>query len=512
VAGTSRPARSHQSSVQGYLAALHLPLIVILFSLIVGGFLLGFGLRPGTDKPPVVPDFPIQLNIYQIGSSPSAISIDETLMQQTPSIVQLQIDLFGSFSARGKVRWNLTTESLQSQPHVCQPDDPYNYLGTVRPNPFTDKSTGLILGSQTFTRSAIAKFVGRRMPGTASNTFGLSGQSLSAIPANTMGPLGEINLCWSRHAPIEFDGQYAAAAIPPVNILPVSNRRFSLTVTQSLYLANPLESAQPITSGYSLQAGPLPTGTDSFGWRWSSNQSNPIQLTAVSISRAQHESYLGFVSGVMFGIAAAALVAFLQETVGPVRRRRIERIARADEEAPITTTGKLVWLAVTALSLLIIVGPAVFLAVRPTSTAVPTFTSSNDVHPQSSVLVIDNCYDIGRIEPVSVLIACADGNVEMEGLSWSSWGSRMAFGTGIVDVNNCEPDCADGTFIAYPIRVKLSEPIRAESGELYFTHIRLFYLNRKPANPDLQVFNVCSTLASLPYIPVCSANQQSTGF
>ncbi len=514
MAGTSRAARSHQSSFQGYLAALHLPLVVILFSLIVGGFLLGFGLRPGTDKPPAVPDFPIQLHVYQLGSSPwpSAISVDETLMQKTPSIVQLQIDLFGSFSTRGKVQWNLTTNSLQSQPHLCQPDDPYNYLGTVHPNPFADKLTGLILGSRRFTPSAIANFVGRRMPGTASNTFGLSGQSLGEIPANTISPLGEINLCWNRHAPIAFDGQYAAAAIPSVDILSFGNHRASLTVTQSLYFANPLESTQSITPEYALQAGPLPTGTDSFGWHWSSNQSNLIQLTAISITRSQHESYLGFVSGVMFGIAAGALVAFLQETVGPVRRRRIERRTRADEEAPTTTTGKLVWPAITALSLLIIAGPTVFLAVRPASTVVPTFISSNDVQPQSSVLIIDNCYDIGRIEPVSVLLACADGTWEMEGLSWSWWGSRTAFGTGVVDVNNCEPDCAQGTFIAYPIRVKLSEPVRAESGELYFTHIRLFYLEKKQPNPDLQVFNECSNSASHPYIPVCRANQQSTGF
>jgi hypothetical protein len=89
-----------------------------------------------------------------------------------------------------------------------------------------------------------------------------------------------------------------------------------------LYFENPLQNPQPITGEYSLQAGSLPTNTDPVGWHWSNSQGGLILLTAVNIPLAQHETYLGFISGVLFGIAGGALIALFQETLEPIRYRR----------------------------------------------------------------------------------------------------------------------------------------------------------------------------------------------
>jgi hypothetical protein len=67
--------------------------------------------------------------------------------------------------------------------------------------------------------------------------------------------------------------------------------------------------------------------TDPFGWHWSGNPNGQIQVTALSIPQSQHETYLGFVSGVMFGVAGGALVALLQETLIPLWRSKAERRA-----------------------------------------------------------------------------------------------------------------------------------------------------------------------------------------
>jgi len=159
----------------------------------------------------------------------------------------------------------------------------------------------------------------------------LVGESPGIVPANVLTPLGEVNLCWSRGAPLRFDGEYATAALPAViqnfrrltALIPhYSSHKSALDVTQSLYFQNPLQSVQPVTGAYSLQAGSLPTRTDPFGWHWSGNQGGLIQLTALDILNSQHAAYFGFISGVIFGVAGGAFVALLQEILGPIRRRR----------------------------------------------------------------------------------------------------------------------------------------------------------------------------------------------
>lgn len=50
----------------------------------------------------------------------------------------------------------------------------------------------------------------------------------------------------------------------------------------------------------------------------------------------------------------------------------------------------------------------------------------------------------------------ADGNRTVHGITWSGWGSATATGTGTMGVNNCDPNCANGTYAYYPATVTLS--------------------------------------------------------
>lgn len=63
--------------------------------------------------------------------------------------------------------------------------------------------------------------------------------------------------------------------------------------------------------------------------------------------------------------------------------------------------------------------------------------------------------------PVRILVACGDGNARVVHLRWSEWSEVRAVGVGTWQQNDCRPDCADGTFHDYPVRLALTEPMGA---------------------------------------------------
>jgi hypothetical protein len=327
-------ATKRTSRFQSYAAGLNVPLVVVLLVLCVVFGAVGFGLRPGTDRPPAVPNDRIQLYVYEQASqngpriSPSRVNVDEILMQQAPGVVELQIDLFGSFAQNGQVTWVLLTGISQSQPRPCP--DLTHYLGTAYGNPLTFTNGGLSIDGRLATSAVMSNFEGRASSRTAANVLGLEGHPPAVTPAR-MQALGEVNLCWTHGAPLAFSGEYASASIPTVSVGTLASSAAPFEVTRSLYFVNKTQSAQPVTAQYSLQAGTLPSSTDPIGWHWSADNGAPIQLVALNIPESQHETYLGFLSGVLFGVAGGALVTLFQEVLDPLRGRRKTR--RSEEKA-----------------------------------------------------------------------------------------------------------------------------------------------------------------------------------
>jgi hypothetical protein len=93
----------------------------------------------------------------------------------------------------------------------------------------------------------------------------------------------------------------------------------------------------------------------------------------------------------------------------------------------------------------------------------PTAAASAAVAPPPTgsaepVLLIE-CDGNGVTEPSSYVLACGDGNGGLSGMTWSSWTSSGATGTGKYYANNCEPDCVSGTFVYTPVTVVLSGPV-----------------------------------------------------
>jgi len=97
--------------------------------------------------------------------------------------------------------------------------------------------------------------------------------------------------------------------------------------------------------------------------------------------------------------------------------------------------------------------------------------------------VVVNCLFKTQTRPSWFILTCADANDVLAHLHWVSWGSGAAFATGVEQINNCTPNCAEGKFINYPVLVNLwrPQPLPGHPGVRYFSRVtRVYTANRPP--------------------------------
>jgi hypothetical protein len=109
------------------------------------------------------------------------------------------------------------------------------------------------------------------------------------------------------------------------------------------------------------------------------------------------------------------------------------------------------------------------LPVSPTSLSATTAHGGLQVKPAMIIYTGDG----------TGLLAGANVRNRQSGIDWTKWTSDLAFGTGFNQLNNCEPDCAGGTFSGYPVKIELWRP-RTLHGTLVFTRMTIFYERDRP--------------------------------
>ena len=172
----------------------------------------------------------------------------------------------------------------------------------------------------------------------------------------------------------------------------------------------------------------------------------------------------------------------------------------------ITKTG---WIAISVIALAIVIGSVVFALTNKSSTRPPGSLPNGDVPPKSSVAVIDNCTDVGQIEPSSIVLNCGSGGGTASTLTWSQWAAEGAVGRGTVNLLTCNPTCASGQDVAYQISLTLSEPVRAASGARYFTRITLSFIGVAPSGfARTAVYKDCYDTPPAPDLPRCPADER----
>jgi hypothetical protein len=124
-----------------------------------------------------------------------------------------------------------------------------------------------------------------------------------------------VKFCWKTDAPVQVDGAYLSARIPPLSQL-YDGAPYSLT--------RQLNLGQDDAADYSLQSLVLPTSVTPGGWQWTGKlaQYDTLAVSALNATQTQHDTYSAFLSGIVIGIAGAAFVAFIQELVAPFRTRQ----------------------------------------------------------------------------------------------------------------------------------------------------------------------------------------------
>lgn len=79
-----------------------------------------------------------------------------------------------------------------------------------------------------------------------------------------------------------------------------------------------------------------------------------------------------------------------------------------------------------------------------------------------------------QIEPEAIMLSPADGNDAVNFITWLVWNDGIAVGTGVEQVNTCEPTCAEGVTISKPVVIVLdnAEPLD-DSDDVHFTEARI---------------------------------------
>lgn len=60
------------------------------------------------------------------------------------------------------------------------------------------------------------------------------------------------------------------------------------------------------------------------------------------------------------------------------------------------------------------------------------------------------------IKPASIVLSADGGNIPYD-LTWSQWNNQGAVGRGLVGIQSCNPNCAQGTITAVSVRITLSD-------------------------------------------------------
>jgi hypothetical protein len=91
-------------------------------------------------------------------------------------------------------------------------------------------------------------------------------------------------------------------------------------------------------------------------------------------------------------------------------------------------------------------------------------------------VAVYNCANEPQVRPSSFALSC-DGSYELSKLSWTSWNLNEATATGLSYVNDCTPNCAQGTWSHTNVIVVLwrPEPVTGHKGDYGYSKITFLY-------------------------------------
>jgi hypothetical protein len=92
---------------------------------------------------------------------------------------------------------------------------------------------------------------------------------------------------------------------------------------------------------------------------------------------------------------------------------------------------------------------------------------------------ITNC-NTAAGRPKLLTLTCGDGNTVLKGLTWSSFGGTSAQAKGTFVTNTCEPNCAAGKDVSYPVTAKATSPRVCKGGLRVYGKLAIKFTGRAP--------------------------------
>jgi hypothetical protein len=129
------------------------------------------------------------------------------------------------------------------------------------------------------------------------------------------------------------------------------------------------------------------------------------------------------------------------------------------------------------------------------TTASAIVLTAGPASARSSQVVVAACTGHGQVRPTRIDGFSCMASEFVAGLHWTSW-QTAAFGHGQLNVNNCIPTCAQGTYLKYPILAVLwrARPWPQHPGRAYFTRLTWVFTGKRP----LRHSPVAQTVRLLP--------------
>jgi hypothetical protein len=99
----------------------------------------------------------------------------------------------------------------------------------------------------------------------------------------------------------------------------------------------------------------------------------------------------------------------------------------------------------------------------------------------ASSVKITNCIK-ASVRPKTLTLTCGDGNTVLTGLHWSSFGGPVARAGGTFETNTCNPNCAQGKVVRYPVTAKATDPRTCRKGLRVYNKLALVFTGRAPSS------------------------------
>lgn len=101
-----------------------------------------------------------------------------------------------------------------------------------------------------------------------------------------------------------------------------------------------------------------------------------------------------------------------------------------------------------------------------TTTTGATTTGTGLTMTRTPTVKLYDC-SVALTKPQQVVIACADANRYLSGLTWTNWGKANATAKGVLHWNLCTPNCASGKFRTKKITLTATDRRKVKGVWLY---------------------------------------------